>query len=153
MNDSFSENCDNDCEGGLIFGLVVLGLPTLVLLYSCCCMCYNDARSYIIKNRKRKKVVVFENKLTPNYIKILNSNFKEGVVNTECSICLSEVKVSKQKTICLPCHHGFHEKCLQEWIKPNVSQGIEPGCPICRKIIVKRRITNLNYDDHAELEV
>ena len=153
MTDSFSENCDSGCEGGLLFALIVLGVPTIVGIYSCSCVCYNDIRSYLRKRRTRRRVVVFENKLTPKYIKELNSNFKDGVINSECSICLAEVKSSKKKTVSLPCHHAFHEKCLQEWVKPNVSQGIEPGCPICRKIIVKRRVASINYDDHEEFEV
>ncbi len=153
MTDSFSQKCDNYCENGLLISLILLGLPTLVGLYGCCCMCFSDLRTRIARNRVKKRVVVLENKLSPSFIKTLNSRFKGGITNSECSVCLTEVDVSKKKTVCLSCHHAFHEKCLQEWVKSNVSQDIEPPCPICRKIIVKKRVVNPNYDQQEIHEV
>lgn len=43
----------------------------------------------------------------------------------ECSICLDTFEVgSSRKT--LPCLHGFHEECVDKWLRTNAS------CPICK---------------------
>ena len=42
-----------------------------------------------------------------------------------CAICLIQYKEHDTGTS-LPCHHGFHKACLQEWTDRH------PTCPICR---------------------
>jgi Ring finger domain len=43
----------------------------------------------------------------------------------ECSICLDAFEVGcSRKT--LPCLHGFHEECVDKWLRTNAS------CPICK---------------------
>jgi len=42
-----------------------------------------------------------------------------------CPICLGEYEVGEKGNV-LPCKHGFHEQCIQEWTTKN------PTCPICR---------------------
>ena len=43
----------------------------------------------------------------------------------ECPICLLPYEENNKGTL-LPCRHGFHEQCIQEWTKDH------PTCPICR---------------------
>ena len=46
----------------------------------------------------------------------------------ECSICLDNFTVGcSRKT--LPCWHGFHEECVDKWLRTNGS------CPICKHYI------------------
>ena len=47
----------------------------------------------------------------------------------ECPICLSDEKNDIIKT---KCGHFFHQYCIQEWYKENLT------CPICRDYITKR---------------
>lgn len=43
----------------------------------------------------------------------------------QCSICLEEFKSGDKRKI-MPCLHGFHENCLDQWLHTNGS------CPICK---------------------
>jgi E3 ubiquitin-protein ligase SDIR1 len=46
----------------------------------------------------------------------------------ECSICLDAFVVGcSRKT--LPCLHGFHEECIDRWLRTNGS------CPICKHTV------------------
>lgn len=46
--------------------------------------------------------------------------------DTECSICLENLKVGEyQKT--LECNHCFHKKCIDHWFRKN-----NDVCPMCR---------------------
>ena len=44
--------------------------------------------------------------------------------NQECSICLDEFELNEPVKQ-LPCKHGFHKQCIDEWIH------LKPTCPIC----------------------
>ncbi|KAL2093581.1 hypothetical protein ACEWY4_010893 [Coilia grayii] len=44
---------------------------------------------------------------------------------TECQICFCEYKQGEQLRM-LPCLHDYHVKCIDRWLKENVT------CPICR---------------------
>lgn len=58
------------------------------------------------------------------------------VSNTQCSICLTDLK-KDIKT--LNCKHSFHEKCINEWI--NISINNISTCPLCRERISLSKIT------------
>ncbi|KAL3890330.1 hypothetical protein ACJMK2_002614, partial [Sinanodonta woodiana] len=48
----------------------------------------------------------------------------------ECSICMDIFKNPKL----LPCHHSFCYKCLEDYVKVNLSNG-RFNCPMCRKSV------------------
>ncbi len=48
--------------------------------------------------------------------------------NTECPICHELFKLNEYRRT-LTCNHGFHKKCIDKWLKNNLS------CPMCRKEI------------------
>ena len=43
----------------------------------------------------------------------------------ECSICMEKIEYNKIEK--LSCNHLFHNKCILEWYKTNLS------CPMCRQ--------------------
>ncbi|KAL2906737.1 E3 ubiquitin-protein ligase ATL76 [Bienertia sinuspersici] len=52
-------------------------------------------------------------------------------LGTECVICLSEFKGSEKIRILPKCNHGFHVKCIDEWLSSHSS------CPTCRQSLVE----------------
>ncbi|KAL3890191.1 hypothetical protein ACJMK2_002483, partial [Sinanodonta woodiana] len=48
----------------------------------------------------------------------------------ECSICMDIFKTPKL----IPCHHSFCFKCLEDYVKVNLSNG-RFNCPMCRKSV------------------
>jgi len=44
----------------------------------------------------------------------------------ECIICLDEVETQWRE---LGCHHGYHKKCIEEWMR------VSDRCPLCMKSI------------------
>jgi len=49
--------------------------------------------------------------------------------NVSCSICLEKFE-EQMKIKILPCEHGFHTECIDEWITRD-----NDSCPVCRRII------------------
>ncbi|OTF78623.1 ring finger protein 44-like protein [Euroglyphus maynei] len=45
---------------------------------------------------------------------------------TLCVICMCDFE-AKQNLRVLPCHHEFHARCIDKWLKTNRT------CPICRR--------------------
>ena len=42
-----------------------------------------------------------------------------------CNICLEDFECGERRK-CLPCLHGFHEKCIDQWL------GLNGVCPVCK---------------------
>lgn len=50
--------------------------------------------------------------------------------SNSCLVCLSDF--DEGETCCvLPCQHGFHRKCVFQWLK------ISGTCPVCRQSVEK----------------
>mmetsp|Transcript_27097 Transcript_27097/g.68366 ORF Transcript_27097/g.68366 Transcript_27097/m.68366 type:complete len:204 (+) Transcript_27097:239-850(+) len=48
----------------------------------------------------------------------------------DCVICMDTLdfrEMGEQRPVCAPCHHWFHQNCLEEWMK------VKMECPTCRK--------------------
>lgn len=45
-----------------------------------------------------------------------------------CPICLEPCS-ERTPVFCLPCSHGLHAQCLNQW----VSRSFSPKCPLCRR--------------------
>lgn len=65
-----------------------------------------------------------------------SSRAEENEKSTKCSICLDTTRCKKMKF--LPCGHGFHEKCVDQWLKSN------DKCPICRSPSNGQDVSNTN---------
>lgn len=48
-----------------------------------------------------------------------------------CHICLIEYFYFNNDIIYTPCIHGFHKKCIKQWLEKNKLNNIIP-CPVCR---------------------
>ncbi|XP_024533179.1 RING-H2 finger protein ATL72-like [Selaginella moellendorffii] len=49
---------------------------------------------------------------------------------TECMICLSDFRNGQMVRILPHCSHGFHRKCIEQWLHSHTS------CPICRNALL-----------------
>ncbi|KAI9251403.1 hypothetical protein BDA99DRAFT_521763 [Phascolomyces articulosus] len=49
----------------------------------------------------------------------------DAAAQSECSICLNTLG-TRVELINLPCMHGFHGTCIEQWLQVNAS------CPVCR---------------------
>ncbi|KAF7998374.1 hypothetical protein HCN44_009772 [Aphidius gifuensis] len=66
-----------------------------------------------------------------------------------CSICCSELANSQYEISATPCHHVFHEECLNQWLAKSET------CPQCRKRFHRQRpsrlfLTTMNDDGCLE---
>lgn len=58
-------------------------------------------------------------------------------MNTDCSICLDNIKTSDHRIIMKKCKHQFHKDCVITWILERNS------CPYCRRPVkTKFELTN-----------
>ncbi|KAK4735543.1 hypothetical protein R3W88_009804 [Solanum pinnatisectum] len=53
----------------------------------------------------------------------------EVVKNSDCSICIAEIKIGEICAILHPCCHGFHVGCVRPWLEDNET------CPLCRTTV------------------
>ena len=65
------------------------------------------------------------NELVPKYKQIKSEDILLG---QSCSICHEDYKIKEFKRE-LNCKHYFHKKCIDKWLKNNLS------CPVCRHLI------------------
>ncbi|MFS7957450.1 putative transcription factor C2H2 family [Helianthus anomalus] len=71
---------------------------------------------------------VYSEFLNPH--KVVETDHDHHVVNiidTECSICLSDYGTSDVVRLLPECGHLFHVSCIDKWLK------VHPTCPVCRK--------------------
>jgi len=68
--------------------------------------------------------------LIPKYKQIKN---EDKIIGQLCSICHDEYKAKEYKRE-LNCLHTFHKKCIDKWLKNNLS------CPCCRENIGSSKI-------------
>jgi hypothetical protein len=68
------------------------------------------------------------NELVPKYKQIKNG---DKLLGQTCCICQNDYKPKEYKRE-LECKHSFHKKCIDKWLKNNLS------CPYCRENIVHK---------------
>jgi len=54
-----------------------------------------------------------------------------STVGGQCPICLSDWEPMDTIKV-TPCHHGFHQQCLQNWLSHQVLHKRVPSCVVCR---------------------
>jgi len=66
----------------------------------------------------------------------------------ECVICLEKIHTNNLDCYIFNCNHNqFHKKCLEKSLKINYK------CPLCRKKIIKKNLTNysINYSNRISI--
>lgn len=78
--------------------------------------------------------------------------FSSTCLDKECSICLMDFTDNEKITFLPSCKHNFHEDCIKEWFK------IQLSCPKCRKEImdlfyfIEYGFNMINHDDQSGFE-
>ena len=54
------------------------------------------------------------------------SNSKLIINNEKCIVCMQNYKHREFFRLLPKCNHGYHKKCIDKWLKNNLT------CPICR---------------------
>ncbi|KAK7110225.1 hypothetical protein V1264_014139 [Littorina saxatilis] len=90
--------------------LMGVGLVTLLLSLCFCC--------YLWKLRRQSSE-------ERGYCQLSFSPHSKKMKNDVCPVCLEEFQRSEKLAVC-PCRHGFHTKCLQQWLDQHNT------CPMCK---------------------
>lgn len=61
-----------------------------------------------------------------DFNKLNRIKYESNMQLDDCVICMDNY-INNDIVIDLPCHHKFHEKCIENWLKNNSYK-----CPICR---------------------
>lgn len=64
--------------------------------------------------------------------------------NSDCSICIEEIKHSEVFLILPVCGHRFHYTCVNPWLEENKT------CPMCRTCVREVSLTHARGDDLKE---
>jgi len=54
----------------------------------------------------------------------------------DCTICLCACE-KHEKCVALPCHHGFHRACIEQWIRSG--RTMDGACPVCKRPLLHSR--------------
>jgi len=87
--------------------------------------CSRIPKRRTVKNKVRviPEVIFNTEKFEANGIKLTNDS---------CPICLAEFE-EKTRIKLLPCDHGFHQECIEPWIKQH-----SDSCPLCRETVTDK---------------
>ncbi|XP_076439661.1 RING finger protein 122-like [Babylonia areolata] len=92
--------------------LPLLGLGFVTLVLSLCFCCY-------LWKLKR------DSRTERGYSQLKFNSGTKKVKNDMCPVCLEEFEQA-EKVAVSRCHHGFHTKCLQQWLAQHNT------CPMCK---------------------
>lgn len=79
-----------------------------------------------------------------------NSHKCDMYYQSECPICCESLFDSQDSMRILDCKHTIHFKCVQEYIKTKLSDGLIPNCLICKKSLISVDIAEEYFDAIAE---
>ncbi|XP_027773139.1 RING-H2 finger protein ATL70-like [Solanum pennellii] len=131
---------------GIGFSLLILVILILITyssyLYIGKRSSTNNSSSHNIVNNNITNTSIVENQLVfiqqgldettlRNYPKLLYSqakshNKRDFLMSSGCSICLVDYKDNDKLRLLPDCHHIFHVKCIDPWLR------LHPTCPNCR---------------------
>lgn len=112
----------------------------------CCCICLInkklDVTKYVYVREGHKSVY---NSMTESTCSNVNSVL---TINEECSICLEEF-TADSRVVTLTCGHGYHKKCIREWI---VDKN-DSKCPLCARKIASETVTlgTFSVESHVRM--
>lgn len=93
--------------------LLGVGLLTLVISFCFCC--------YLWKLKRQSQV-------ERGYNQLKYTENSKKIKNDVCPVCLEDFQRAEELAVC-PCLHGFHMKCLQQWLNQHNT------CPMCKKCV------------------
>ena len=112
------------------FALLIIFLKNFICLII---KCVNNKIEQVRKYLNNNEIIV-NNMLSKKYIKKLNTENKNSCIDTTCSICLDNIS---NDGVTLYCKHRYHTKCLQRWVKQQITYVNNPTCPSCRRVVVE----------------
>ncbi|XP_059148764.1 RING finger protein 24-like [Physella acuta] len=98
--------------------LPLLGVGAFTLLLSFCFCCYLWR---LKRNARQDEQGYLTRKYTPKH---------KHQQNDTCPVCLEEFLAGEKIALCL-CKHGFHSKCLIQWLE------YKNTCPMCKAPVTK----------------
>jgi hypothetical protein len=78
---------------------------------------------------RRRKDKLLKNCTITKYS--LKQNIKQKTLSETCAVCLDDFKDRENIIVC-PCTHGYHKKCLCDWLVHS------PCCPVCKESVLER---------------
>ncbi|PWA97208.1 Zinc finger, RING/FYVE/PHD-type [Artemisia annua] len=131
---SHSEETNFDTDMVVMLAALLCALVAALIL---------NSAIHILLRRRRESMEVASNmqplgleKHALKKIPVAVFRLRNGVLTTECSICLGEF-VDGEKVRVLPeCSHEFHVKCIDKWLKEHTS------CPNCRRCLVSANVVD-----------
>ncbi|CAL5214552.1 unnamed protein product [Lathyrus oleraceus] len=84
----------------------------------------NSSPQLVNKGIKKKALKTFP-------IVSYSDELKLPGLDAECMICLSEFTKGEKVRVLPKCNHGFHVRCIDEWLKEHSS------CPKCRQCLLE----------------
>jgi RING finger/CHY zinc finger protein 1 len=68
-----------------------------------------------------------------------------NAARNDCTICLDSLHASRDPIQFLPCGHGLHARCFQEFLESG-----QRCCPLCKKMVVSTEYQRLVIDQTDE---
>lgn len=93
-------------------------------IFFCCCFI-----SFLFRQIKVRYDIFTRNRIASNLPVGKYEIIRDTINNTGCCICLEEF-INNDVIKLLPCGHGFHRSCIDQWLFNNSNQ-----CPVCRRSI------------------
>mmetsp|Transcript_27641 Transcript_27641/g.36265 ORF Transcript_27641/g.36265 Transcript_27641/m.36265 type:complete len:231 (+) Transcript_27641:212-904(+) len=113
--------------GGILL-MCLVGIVTISLIYIIVIHLRSPQRirSFILNQEGDQGVTAEQKQKIKRVVTLDEENVKSFEFSEEdlCSVCLCEMAVGNSVAI-LPCSHGYHDSCLEEWIKQHHT------CPLC----------------------
>lgn len=133
MNES--PNVMDDAEGSPV---VAYALATSALLFAAClmCICFMCCAKCPEWRRQRRERSAKEQLLKHcSKIKFTSKcESKKGIPSDTCAVCLEDFR-EKEAIIVCPCKHGYHKKCISDWLVRSAC------CPVCKMPVTRSSIT------------
>ncbi|KAL4379771.1 hypothetical protein GQ457_02G009910 [Hibiscus cannabinus] len=141
---------DNDYDADAVFVLSVLICSVITSLgLFCIFKCAIRFLTSVAANGSSElaKAGVEKNVLKAFSAVKYASELKLAGLGSTCVICLSEFAAGERLRIFPECNHGFHTRCIDEWL------GSHASCPTCRHCLTEtNRKTVVNCSRTESLE-
>lgn len=79
------------------------------------------------RRQKRERRRALEKKLLPT---VCYGSHESEIHCKDCAICLQEFETGDMCQVLPSCNHTFHSKCINHWLRENLT------CPICRNRVI-----------------
>ncbi|MBA0872580.1 hypothetical protein Goshw_016564, partial [Gossypium schwendimanii] len=148
----YTQNSSFDQNVLMVLSVMLLGLIFslgLNLIIRCVLRCSNGADSESIDNSSAAIVNIgIETKALKTF-PVVNYSAEMNLPgqDSECPICLSEFTAGERLRFLPKCNHGFHVRCVDEWLKSHTS------CPKCRHCLLETCQKIMGCDQSSSTEL